>query len=114
MDSQYKGQVSFAKATAEELERMVWKGRMVQDLRVGAFFKDCVAPAMKAEIDSIREGLDWNPGGKTDIESIALDRVWRSGLIHGAKTFTRVLNTMLYEAEQAQKELDKRAEAKSE
>lgn len=101
--------ISFKASTDEELQLMVWRGRMVEDLRANQFYKDHLVPAVQEQIEGNRAGIAWHPRkGITDTGRIALDVVWRSGLIEGTKTITDVMNTMLYEAEQAQKEIDRR------
>ena len=100
---------SFKKATDEELEAMVWRGRMVAQLREQDFFKHHLVPAMAKELDAIRSTLEWRPGMTEPIvEKIAMDRVWKSGMIAGASLISNKMNEMLYEAEQAQREIDSR------
>jgi len=93
--------------TDEQLEIMVEQGaQAVRLMRDNPFFKDVLVPALEEDIAQLEAGLAWAPGvSDKTTEAIALDRVWRSGILRGMANLWVKLNKFKNDGLMAEKQL---------
>ena len=96
-----------ADKSLDELHAIIEKGRQAKVLMLeNVFFKDVLIPALEEEITSIDASLVWAPGSNMDVtEKIAIDRVWKSGILFGMAKLWQKLNHFKNEGSLAEKEL---------
>ena len=107
-------QVSFKKATNDELQALVEKAEAVKRLMAnGSFFKDTIIPMLEEDLKDLEGSLVWSPGS-TDktIEAIGLDRVWKSGIALGVGKLYALFNRIKNEGAEAEKEMGLREKKK--
>lgn len=104
--------ISFKKATLEELSIIMDRGAKARALMADeGFFKTVVLAEIEKEIGEIEAGLVWAPGStEKSVEKIALDRVWKSGILFGIGKIWGTLNRLKNEAAEAEKEYSSRGE----
>ena len=109
-DELKEGQISFSKASLSDLQAIIVKGYGAKELLVsGSCFADFVVPELEKELRDLKDGLVWGPGTTENTnEKIALDRVWKSGILLGVSRVWGVINRLKNEGAEAQKELDTR------
>jgi hypothetical protein len=93
------------KPTAEELQIQADHGRQaVRLMTEHPFFKDVLLPALEEDIDALEKGLMWRPGVcEKTAESIAHDRIWKSGILHGIAQVWVKLNKFKNDGLEAEK-----------
>lgn len=96
-----------AQYTTEQLQIMVEQGEQAKRLMLeNPFFKDVLVPSLEADITSLEASLAWSPGAtEKSTEAIALDRVWRSGILHGMAQLWSKLNKFKNDGVMAAKQL---------
>lgn len=95
------------KLKADELEVLIEKGRQATRLMTEhVFFKDTLVPALEEDINTLEQGLLWKPGvSEKTAEAIAMDRVWKSGILHGMAQLWVKLNKFKNDGLEAEKML---------
>ena len=109
-DELKEGQISFRKASLSDLQAIIAKGHGAKELMAsGSYFADFVVTELEKELRDLKDGLVWGPGTTENTnEKIALDRVWKSGILLGVSRVWGVINRLKNEGAEAQKELDTR------
>ena len=101
--------LSFKKATEEELSAIVDRGNAAHNF-IGSPFGRMFAESVRAEFDECEKDGKWNPGKSTDIEAIAVIKLFNDGKKEGLNKMATMIERFVINKDEALKELKIRKE----